>query len=90
MIQIEAYDEDGNTFDKKVTIDKGDGGYILDFGWPCRYYIDDLMLSYPLERDLCIDAGGRNHMGHAVWVRKDDVNMLLKKFKDREITYEQK
>jgi hypothetical protein len=83
-IRITAYDEVGHTFEKKVTIDQGESGAILDFGWPCRYYIEDLMYTYPFKRDLCIDAGGLNHRGSAVWVKKDDVNMLFKKYLDRE------
>ena len=86
-IDITAYDEDGNKFTKSVVVDRGDGGPILDFGWPVRYYILDLMHNYPFDHDICIDGGGLNHRRSPVWVKKDDANMLIKKFLDREFVH---
>ena len=89
MTQIVAFDEAENKFTKEVTITDGHNqkwdkygyyGKILNFGWPCEYYINSLLRSYPFDTNLCIDAGGRNHYGHAVYVSKKDVNRLLKPF----------
>lgn len=82
-IHIEAYDTVGRTFDKIVTIKENSGVPILSFGWPCEYYIGDLLkYNYPFKTDLCIDAGGRNHRGHTVYVKKDDVNRFIKQAQD--------
>jgi len=84
-IKITAYDEEGRIFEKKVTISQGEQGNILDFGGPCRYYIKELIEdNYPLGHDMCIDAGGMNHNGSPVYVRKDDVNHIMKKYLDHE------
>lgn len=84
-IHIEAYDEAGNTYDKVVTFrdhpDRQD--VILSFGWPCEYGVASLLkYSYPLKDDLCIDACGLNHKGHAVYVKKEDVNRFIKETVD--------
>lgn len=78
-VHVEAYDESGNKFDKVVTFKEGERGKTVSFGWPCEYYVDSLLRDGPLTTDLCIDAGGRNHMGHAVYIDKDIVNALLDK-----------
>lgn len=86
-IHIEAYDKGGKKYDKVVTTrdhpDRQD--VILSFGWPCEYGVASLLeYSYPLKADLCIDAGGRNHngKGHAVYVKKEDVNRIVKEVVD--------
>jgi len=80
-IHVEAYDEAGNTFDKIVTCrHKNDGtaDVILSFGWPCEYSIASLLkYNYPLKKPLCIDAGGRNHKDHAVYIKAEDVNKYI-------------
>lgn len=81
-MKIIAKDKEGNEFCYDVKIANGYGGRIMDFGFPIQYRLDGdygLLKNYPLERDLCIDAGGRNHKGSSVWVTKEDVNKFLKK-----------
>jgi len=52
-------------------------GRVIDFGWPVEYYINALLQEYPYEHALCIDAGGRNHLGSAVYIPAEDLNRIL-------------
>jgi len=89
QILVKAYDEEGNEFPKKVTIDADVANDpILDFGWPVRYYIRDLLYGYPFESDICIDAGGLNHRRSPTYIKTEDINMLLKKFLDKEFIHD--
>lgn len=86
---IEAFDEKGNRFTKTVTVkdgfcqeeDKyGYYGKVISFGWPCEYYINSLLKDYPLDHNLCIDAGGRNHYGSPVYISKENINKILEEY----------
>ena len=77
-----AKDKDGNNYDKKVTLYKGgpENRYIISFGWPCEYYLETLIKNYPYQKDLVIDAIGRNHKGtEDVKIDKDELNRILEK-----------
>jgi len=50
---VTAFDEGGNKFVKHVEVRR-----VINFGWPCEYNVDHLN-----GHGLCIDAGGRNHLG---------------------------
>lgn len=83
-VHVEAFedfftdsDQKPKTFDKVVTIENEDRGGIISFGWPCSYYIEDLLKRYPLDTNLCIDASGLNHSGRAVYISMNDINRLL-------------
>jgi len=88
---VDAFDAAGNKFVKRIQIRKGHNqekdkygyyGKIISFGWPCEYYINSLLRDYPFDRDLCIDAMGRNHKGHAVYISKKSINKILKSFQE--------
>ncbi|MGD8305037.1 MAG: hypothetical protein PVF17_00150 [Ignavibacteria bacterium] len=67
---VNAYDENGRIFPKKVVVDNtSEYGSIIDFGWPCRYYIKDILYNSPKIGDrICIDAAGRNHRDSSVYI----------------------
>lgn len=88
---VVAFDTAGNKFTKIIQVydgperkkDKyGYYGKIIDFGWPVEYYINSLLRDCPFDGDLCIDAGGKNHWGHTTYIAKDDINEILKSFKE--------
>ena len=85
---IIAYDHKGNKFAKAVHIREGltnksnkygHYGKVIDFGWPCDYYINSLLKMYPFERDFYIDSEGQNHKGSPVYIKKEDLNDLFEK-----------
>ena len=68
-MEVIAWDGKGNVFPKTVTTRIGDHGKIISFGFPCEYYTSTLQYNQPKEGDnLCIDAEGRNHKGHPVYI----------------------
>lgn len=92
MQYIEAYDKSGGRFGKKISILSGcnqeynEYGYygdIISFGWPCEYYVRSLLRKYPYKNDLCIDIMGSNHKGSPVYIKKDDLNAILKELKEK-------
>ena len=96
---IEAFDTDGNRFVKTIEVYEGFNqkkdkygyyGRIISFGWPCEYYINSLLRDYPYSGDFCIDVGGRNHRGHQTYISKDDMNEILKTFKEKSYANNQK
>ena len=85
-MQIIAYDDQGNTFLKELAIKEsanqepdeyGYYGDIIDFGWPCEYYINSLKKKLPFEKDLCIDIAGMNHRKSPVYISKEDMNYIF-------------
>ena len=85
-IEIIAKDEKGNEFKKNVTFHNGK----IDFGNWASYYAEGEfgLLRHDWtkkERGLCIDAGGLNHKGYAVWVSQKDMVMIAEKYKAMEL-----
>lgn len=80
VIYIDAFDKAGNTFTKDVKAISLRGKPLIDFGFPVRYYVEDILPDYPLDKDLCIDAMGRNHKDSSVYVKAEDVNAILERF----------
>jgi len=76
MIVI-ARDEKGNKWNKEITFSEGQSGIIISFGWPCEYYIADLMKRYPFDKPLCIDMCGGNHKGSNVDISAEDMNKVM-------------
>ena len=74
---IIAHDDEGRTFEKTVTAEKGTSGPVVSFGGWCRYYIEDLEQTLTrvladtgtLEgREFNLDTCGRNHKGSRVFI----------------------
>lgn len=87
-IVVWAYDENGEEFPKYVkprprAKHEREDQYILSFGWPVEYYIDDIAEKFPIEEDWCIDAGGRNHKGSPVYIKARTMNRLLAIYRNR-------
>lgn len=80
-MKVYAYDKEGRTFSKEVSIDNtSKAGPIIDFGWPCRYYIEDIMRNPPeVGGRICIYAAGRNHKLSPVYIdwTKELIDLLM-------------
>jgi len=77
-MKVEARDPKGNIFIKNVRLVQGKDGLVIDFGWPCQYYVKDIERHYPFKKPLCIDSGGRNHNGFGpVTVSARDMNRIF-------------
>lgn len=81
-MKVNAYDKEGRTWEIEVEISNPHGKRLLSFGYPMIYSLDDpeygLMRGYPFDKDLCIDGNGRNNHGSPVYVKKEDINQILK------------
>lgn len=76
---IIAFDTEGNIFEKTCMIKETSN--VFSFGWPCEYYLDDLYNDLVKSRysKLSIDISGLNHKGHEVFVKIEEILVLLKK-----------
>jgi len=77
-----AKDSAGNQFFKNVKLYRlvTNKRWVLSFGSPCEYYLDDLVREYPYEDDLVIDMQGRNHKGYSeVKIPAHVVNDLIQR-----------
>lgn len=80
VADIVAKDEEGREFPKQVTLrDNLEGKWIVGFGRPASYYLDDLLDPKPRSRGLCLDGGGRNHRGSPVWVDPETFLVVIEK-----------
>ena len=80
-LKVTAKDSAGNIFEKIATLGKGVDGPVISFGWPAEYNFERLKEYYPFQKPLCIDAGGRNHLGHSdVSISATDMNKVIEHF----------
>jgi len=92
---VTAHDEEGRTYYKAVKVvesnyDPPEGsssreygyyGKVINFGWPCEYYVKSLLRMFPFQKDLVIDMSGRNHNGSKTVIKKKDLNVLFAELK---------
>jgi len=81
---IYAEDEKGNKFKKTVILSKD--YKIISFGWPCEYYLNDLIkniFSHINKNNkinkFIIDAMGKNHKGYEISIPINKTIEILKK-----------
>lgn len=80
---IYAEDEIGNKFKKTVILSKD--YKIISFGWPCEYYLNDLIknifncIAMDKVTRLTIDMCGLNHKGYEVFIPIDKTMEILRK-----------
>jgi len=79
--KIEAYDTQGNKFERLIEVwDKrdaeGESHIILSFDGHATYYLAHLK-EHTKGHPLCIDAAGRNHRGHPVYVSAEDFALCV-------------
>lgn len=88
LMDIPAEDKEGKIYTKHVHILYRDykgsmgriyGNCVIDFGWPCSYFLRTLLKDYPFTKSLCIDMEGRNHNGSAVCISAGNMNKVLEK-----------
>ena len=79
--EIKATSEDGKRFFKELSIyEKADEErVIISFGGYANYELDLFLEDHKKNeiKNLCIDAGGRNHGTGPVWVLKEDIEKAL-------------
>lgn len=73
---IESWDDAGNRWLRNVTSRKSESGVVLDLGWPVVYRVSDLLEITDEDVPFCIDLGGRNHLGHPVYVDSCELKRL--------------
>lgn len=78
---ILAYDENGNSFTKKVSFRNGMSGPIISFGSPMEFYIEDILSHPPQDPEkFYLDAAGRNHKGSPVYCSTAEVLDMCKSY----------
>lgn len=81
-MKVRVYDEDGRTWETVVNLLHRRGKRILSFGYPMEYDLDHPIIGlkhdYPLNKDLYIDALGHNNYNSPVFIKKEDINQILK------------
>jgi len=63
IMKVEAIDSKGNVYTKEVRLLTFANRWIISFGGFIEYDVEGLVKQYPIDRDFCIDMGGRNHRG---------------------------
>lgn len=79
--ELEAWDVLGPMKPRKAEMYVGYKGQpCIDLGGMCSYIIPDLIENCgdSGEERFCIDLGGRNHRGHPVYVRRDELIKLAR------------
>lgn len=81
-MKVRAVDDKGNIYTKDVTLYIREDRWIVSFGAPIEYYLEDLTKDYPYinkDKGLCIDAGGRNHRDiPGVTIPPKEINLLIR------------
>lgn len=75
--KVLAVDEEGNTFEKNVSVFKHRDKWIVDFGFPIQYRFEVLYEHVPYQKPLSIDIGGKMHKGKKVVVVQETMDALM-------------